>query len=125
MRLIVLSIMLALIAYVASAHELTPTYPELKPSYIDGVSVVNVTLFNRREDVQYYDIEVFDKDFNRIPFAASERLVKVNYLERKPLEVYIRDKDVPKATYICTHSKIVKNQTTSSFIASRICSKIK
>jgi len=124
MRSIILSIMLALITYVASAHELTPTYPEMKPSYVDGISVVNLLLFNRREDVQYYEIEVFDKDFNPIAFAASERIVKVNYLEKKSLEIYIKDSDKNDVTYICTHSKIVKGISTS-FVASRVCSKVK
>ena len=124
MKSLIFGIMLALATSV-NAHELTPTYPEIKPSYIDGISIVNVSLFNRREDVSYYVIEVFTEDFKPIPFASSERIVKVEYLERKPLEVYIRDTDVARATYICTYSKLLKDEVTSSFIASRICSKIK
>lgn len=124
MKSLVLITMLALATSV-NAHELTPTYPEIKSSYLDGVSVVNVSLFNRREDVSYYAIEVFTADFKPVPFASSEKIVKVEYLERKPLEVYIRDTDVGKATYICTYSKLLKDEITSSFIASRICSKIK
>ena len=44
----------------AQAHELTPTYPTASPSYIDGISKVTLTMFNRREDVKYYKVDVFD-----------------------------------------------------------------
>jgi hypothetical protein len=110
----------------ASAHELTPTYPKLRSSYVDGVSVTSMLLFNRREDIRYYEIEVFNKEWERIAFATSSRILTVNYLERKSFEVYIRDKDKKYATYICTRSKLIKNdkQVETSVIASRICSKL-
>jgi len=38
----------------AAAHELTPTYPEIEPSYVDGVSVIKMKMWNRRSDASYY-----------------------------------------------------------------------
>ena len=125
MRVFFIIILLAL-SSTASAHELTPTYPKLRSSYVDGVSVTSMLLFNRREDIQYYEIEVFNRDWKRSSFATSNRILKVNYLERKSFEVYIRDKDEDTATYICTKSKLIKDdqEVERSFIASRICSKL-
>ena len=126
MRVFFIMLMLSL-GSTASAHELTPTYPKLRTSHIDAVSVVTMMLFNRREDVTYYEIEVFDKEWNKIPFAASARILTVNYLERKSFDVYIRSKDKDKAVYVCTRSKLIKDDNDEkelSVIASRICSKL-
>lgn len=110
----------------ASAHEMTPTYFELKPAVIaDGVLFTTIKLFNRREDVRYYEIEVYDSEFKHIPFAATSRVVKIDYLARKSVDVYIRKIDKDKVSYICTLSKLEKESITSGAISSRICSKLK
>lgn len=109
---------------VATAHELTPTYPKLEPAVYDGILVADMVLFNRREDVNYYEIEVWDDNWNKIPFATSEKIVKMRYLERKRLYVYIKETDADKIRYICTRSKILKGGGPT-VIASNICSKIK
>lgn len=114
-----------LIAGSAIAHEMTPTYPVLRPAFVDGLSTTKLALFNRRDDVIHYEIQVFDKDWKKIPFATQEKIIKVDYLGKKTFEVYIRDKDKNKAEFICTLSKIPKNNNnSSSMIASKICSKI-
>ena len=41
-----------------SAHEFTPTYPKLKTSYVEGVLYATMTLFNARDDVEYYQFGV-------------------------------------------------------------------
>ena len=117
--------LLVLFGTQAIAHEMTPTYPELRPSYMDGLSSINLNLFNRREDVSYYEIEVFDEEWVPVPFAAKEKLIKINYLGRIDLQIYIRDNDKNRVTYICTLSKILNGDVQTSGVTSRICSKIK
>lgn len=107
------------------AHEWTPTYPTFKYSEFEGVMKTTMTLFNKRSDVQYYMIGVFDENFNPIPFASDTPLVQINYLERKSMDIYIRKVDIDKVTYICTVSKLVKSDVESSGIHSRICSKVR
>ena len=114
-----------LLGFQAQAHEMTPAYPKFKLSYIDGVSVTKMSLFNRRNDVSYYEIGVFTKDWKEIPFASTSKLIKVRYTKRYPFEVYVRNGDLDKVQYICTISKILKGEEPISQIASRICSKVK
>ena len=113
-----------LIAHSAIAHEMTPTYPKLMPSYVDGIFTTKLNVFNRRDDVTFYEIQVFDADWNKIPFASQEKLIKVEYLGRKNFEVYVRESDSKKVEYICTTSKLTRTGVSSSMIASKICSKI-
>lgn len=108
------------------AHEMTPTYFDFTPSaYADEVSVTQIRLFNRRADVKYYEINVYDNEWNPVPFATIERIVKIEYLEKKTADVYVRNMDLDKVTYICTLSKLEKDVITSGAISSRICSKMK
>ena len=116
---------ISLVTSSAIAHELTPTYPELRPSYIDEVSVTTMKMWNRRNDAQYYEIGVFDKEWNPVPFATSARLLKLDYLEHRSFEIYIRDKDTTRVEYICTTSKQLKSDVLSSGIKSKICSRMK
>lgn len=116
---------LVLISTSAAAHELTPTYPKLKPSYVDGISVTTMHLFNRRTDVEYYKIDVYDVDWNPIAYAASESTVQVKYLGHKYIDIYIRDTDKDSVEFICTTSRLVSDNIQSSGIKSRICSRVK
>jgi hypothetical protein len=104
---------------------MTPTYPVLKPSYIDGVSVTKMKLFNRRNDVEYYEIGVFTSKWEPIPFASTSKIIKIGYNKRKLFEVYIRAADIAKAVYICTESKVYESTEQVTLVSSRICSKIK
>jgi hypothetical protein len=115
----------AAIATSVTAHELTPTYPKLRSSYIEGVSVTDMKMWNRRNDVKYYEINVFDKEWNLVPFATQQRLLKLEYLSHKSFEIYIRDQDIKRAEYICTTSKQLKEDVSSSGVKSKICSRIK
>jgi len=109
-----------------SAHEMTPTYFEFKSyPYADTISTTQIKLFNRREDVNYYEISVFDSEWNPIPFAATNKIVKIEYLNKKTIDIFVRNQDLPGLTYICTLSKLEKDVITSGAISSRICSKMK
>lgn len=124
MRLISI-IAVALITTSAAAHELTPTYPEIESAYIDGVSVIKMKMWNRRDDASYYEVNVYDGEWKSVPFATPEKIIKLGYLEHKSFELYIRDADRDKIKYICTISKQLKQDVQSTGIKSRICSKVK
>ena len=109
----------------AWGHQLTPTYPMLEPSYISGVLKADMKMFNNRKDVNYYSVQVYDKDWNTVKFATESRIIQLDYLDHKEIVIYVRDKDKQKALYICTKSKIVKGTEVPTMLASRICSKIK
>lgn len=87
--------------------------------------MTTMSLFNKRSDVEYYMLGVFDKNWNPIPFASDTPLIKIQYLERKVIDIYVREDDVDKVVYICTVSKLLKSKNESSGINSRICSKVR
>ena len=107
------------------SHELTPTYPELKTSYLSGVLKAEMHLFNSRKDINYYSVSVYDKDWKPVKFATESKIIQMDYLDHRDIEVYVRKKDQEKAHYICTKSKILKGKSAPALVASRICSKIK
>ena len=71
MKKLLTTLLFVLVASNSLAHDMTPTYPELKPSYMEGLLVADFELFNKRNDVRYYEIGVFDEDWNPIPFVSS------------------------------------------------------
>jgi hypothetical protein len=110
----------------AMAHELTPTYPELTPSYIPGIWSTHVVLWNARQEIDFYKVDVLDANMNPVSFIATGGdLKKVDYLNRSHIEVFVREEDKDKATYICTESKLRRDTVQKSLVASRVCSKIK
>jgi hypothetical protein len=110
----------------AMAHELTPTYPKLTPSYIPGVLSTHVVLWNARQEVGYYKVEVFDEDMQPVSFISTGGdLKKVDYLGRSHIEIFIREEDKNKATFICTQSKLKRGSAQRSLVSSKVCSKIK
>ncbi len=125
MKFVIYFISLVMLVSNAFAHEMIPTYPELRPSYLDGLYSTEVLVFNRREDVRYYEIGVFDKDWNSLPFATNQKIIKIDYLRKKNVELYFRKQEKNKIQYICTTSKILKGEVQYTAITSRICSKIK
>jgi len=82
-------------------------------------------LFNSRNDIEYYEISVYDGDWNPVQFATESRIVNIEFLKRKTIEVYIREKDRSRAVYICSKSKIRPSNEQITIVSSRICSKIK
>lgn len=107
------------------AHEMTPTYPALQPSHMANVYKASMEMFNKRQDVEYYEIGVFDQEWNAIPFVSSYTIFRIKYLGRVSFDVYIRKSDVSRATYICSISKLRTAENTRQAISSRICSKFK
>ena len=125
MKHIILFLVLALGGQQVWAHEFTPAYPTLEQSYIDGVLQTKMLIFNRRNDVNYYEISVFDGEWNPIPFAMTDKIVEVKYLERKYIDIFIREKDKNRAVYICSKSMLKSDGNNVTLVSSRICSKIK
>ena len=119
------TLILLLLCGSAMAHEFTPTYPELRPSYVPGVLRAEMFLFNARKDVRYYEISVYDKDWNTVPFAGPEKVIPIAHLERKKIDVYIRQADRDRVVYICSRSKILTGMKQSTVVSSKICSKIR
>lgn len=107
------------------AHEMVPTYPKLEPSYMQGLQKTNITIFNKRPEVEYYEIGVFTKDWGPIPFVSTYKVFPVPYLSTVTVELFIRDKDKERVTYICSKSKLRKSYETRPAVSSRICSKVK
>lgn len=123
---IVLILFLIFLSGYASAHEWTPTYPKLEQSFVQSVLVAKMKLYNNRKNVNYYEISVWDEDWNPIRFSTgSNSVIKISYLQRKGVDVYIRKQDKDQATYICSQSKSILDNENITFISSRICSKIK
>lgn len=105
------------------AHEMVPTYPRLSTSHVDGLLKTTIKMFNKREDVEYYEVGVFDKDFNTVPFVTAYNVFKLEYLSHTVFDIYIRAKDRDRAVYVCSRSKIRKDNNSKTAISSRICSK--
>ena len=105
------------------AHELTPTYPELRSSYIPGVLTTTLKMWNARMDVDYYKIEVTDENWNAVPFITDEVIFNLGYTERREIEIFLPDDT--SARYICTRSMLRKEGRQKTVISSKVCSKIK
>jgi hypothetical protein len=106
------------------AHEMTPAYPKLQSSHVAGVQKVSLEMFNRRSDVEYYEIGVFTKDFKPIHFVTQYSIINLKYLGRIKLDVYIRDEDVKDAVYVCSQSKLRSDADKGASVSSKICSKL-
>jgi len=112
-------------ASVAQAHEMLPTYPRFAPSYVEDVMQVQMRMFNKRKDVEWYEVAVFDADWKPVPFVTGYRILKVEYLSHVTFDVYINKQDADRATYICSQSKLRRQKEDGTIIASRICSKFR
>jgi hypothetical protein len=128
-RAYVFIMFLAMSGY-ASAHEWIPTYPKLEMSHIPNVFTTQMRLFNTRSDVAYYKIQVFDAEWEKVPFALSTttvatHTVHVPFQSRKKIDIYIRSTESSRAVYVCSKSRPLKVAVTKTMLYSRICSKIK
>lgn len=109
----------------AIAHEMVPTYPVLSPSHLDGLVKTTMTVFNKRPEVDYYEIGVFTEEWKPLPFVSNYKIFKVPYLSTVSFDIYLRNQDRYKVTYICSKSKLKKANASRTAISSRICSKVK
>jgi hypothetical protein len=114
-----------LLALPVQAHEMVPTYPRLEVSHVDGLLKATMKMFNKRADVEYYEVGVFDKDLNPIPFVTAYNVFKLEYLGHVTFDIYIRAQDRDRAAYVCSKSKLRKDSNTKTAISSKICSKFK
>jgi len=124
MKKIITAVVAAFMATTAHAHEWTPTYPKFEPSFMDGIVVTTMKIFNKRSDVEYYEISVYDEEWNTVPFASTQKLINVDYLGQESVEIYIREADCDRIEYICTTSRQFELNAPESGIESRICSKV-
>jgi len=121
----VLIMCIALIGGDAYAHQFLPTYPKFQYSFIDGVMYTKMQLFNKRKEVEYYELSVYDDNWNKISFASETKLIRISYLQTKDVNVYVKKQDLFKVTYICTESKHQRENVQVAVIATQICSKVK
>jgi len=124
MRLLYSFLLGVFLSFSSYAHDMTPTYPKLELSYMEGLLVTELEVFNKRNDVKYYEVGVFTKDWEPVPFVTSFKIFKLEYLERVRFSVYIRDVDKDRALYICSKSRTREEPGASTQISSTICSKI-
>ena len=111
--------------FTSLAHEMTPTYPKWSPSHVDGVWKTTMEMFNKRKDVEWYEIGVFDKEWNPVNFVSSYRIFSMPYLSHVKFDVYVASPDVAIAEYICSKSKLRLVSEQKTMVASRICSRFK
>lgn len=126
-RSVILTILLCafFISLNAASHEMTPTYPKWKMSFIPSAKMTTMKVFNKRADVSWYQIGVFDKDWNPIPFVTRYKILKVKYLSHVNFDVYVNEANAKEAEYICSTSKLRGNDDFKPIVESRICSRFK
>jgi hypothetical protein len=107
-----------------NAHQFLPTYPTFELSFVEGVLQTKMQLFNKRKEIDYYELSVYDADWKPLSFATESKIVKIQYLQTKDINIYIKKEDLKRIKYICSESKIQKDNIQNTVISSRICSKI-
>jgi hypothetical protein len=126
MKRIMLLLTAILSGQASLAHDFTPTYPKLETTHQAGVLKASMKLFNKRNDIRYYRVGVYDSEWNKIPFIVSGgKVINVEYLDTKRFDVYIQESNRDRVTYICTKSLTLQDGSTKSILNSRICSKVK
>jgi len=119
------SLLLILISTNLLAHEQTPTYASWNPSHIQSVVKTEIEIFNKRNDVTYFEIGVFDADWNMQNFVTSWNILEVKQYERKTAVIYMTEANSLAAEYICSISKIRSSNQTQTALASQICTRLK
>lgn len=104
---------------------MVPTYPKWVPSHVDDVMKTEMEMFNKRQDVEYYEIGIFDKNWEPVPFVSSYKLVRIRYLGHVKFDLYVRRADVGRAEYVCSQSKLRGGKGAETLLSSRICSRFK
>lgn len=68
---------------------------------------------------------MYDNDWNPISFASQDKIIRIRYLEKKKIDIYVRNEDAKRVVFVCTTSKLLKADVISTGITSKICSKVK
>ena len=92
---------------------------------MSGVWKTTIEMFNKREDVEWYEIGVFNKNFEPIQFVSQYKLFNMPYLSHIKFDVYVSAPDVAAAEYICSKSKLRELREQATMLSSRICSRFK
>ena len=121
----VITTLLVLLTTQAVAHEMTPTYPKWEPSHVEGVWKTTMEMFNKRKDVEWYEISVFDENWKTVPFVTSYYILRLKYLGHAKFDVYINQRDIGRTQYICSKSKLREDSDQKAVVSSRICSRFK
>jgi hypothetical protein len=122
------SIALCLLLLSASiqSHEQTPTNPTWKTSGIDGIKKTNIRVWNKRPDIEYYEIGVFEEDLKTpIPFVTAYKVIPLAYLKEVKFDIYIRESNIEEARYVCSLSKLRSSNESQTLLVTRVCSKFK
>ena len=104
---------------------MTPTYPKWRDSFIPTAKMTTMKVFNKRADVQWYQIGVFTDKFDPVPFVTRYKIIEVNYLKHVEFDVYINKEYSKFAEYICSTSKLRNNNNFEPIVESKICSRFK
>ena len=104
----------------AVAHEMTPTYPVFTDSFMAGISVTTMNIFNKRMDVSYYEIGVFTDEWEPVPFVSQYTVIPMKYLDTVSFDVYVSHLSLDSVEYICSVSQLQYGTTVSSKICSRV-----
>lgn len=106
-------------------HDMTPTYPSWSMSFVPTAKQTTMKIFNKRQDVQWYQINVFDGEWNPLPFVTRYKYINVPYLKHAEFDVYMSAENTIDAEYICSTSKLRGNDDFKPIVESRICSRFK
>lgn len=82
-------------------------------------------MVNKREDVEWYEIGIFDKEWKPISFATKSKILKIGYLGHAKFDVYINARDVKRVEYLCSTSKLRGDDSNKPMLATKICSRFK
>jgi len=121
-----IALCLLLLNCAVQSHEQTPTYPTWKPSGIDGIKKTNIRVWNKRPEIKYYEIGVFQEDLETpIPFVTAYKVIPLEYLKEVKFDIYIRVSNIEEARYVCSLSKLRSNNESQTLLVTRVCSKFK
>ena len=123
MKKILLSLLF--ISGLAQSHEMVPTYPKWNPGIYPGILETTIEIFNKRSDVEFYEIGVFDKDWQPVYFVADYKVFKLKYLSSISIDVYIAKENRARVEYICSRSKIRSSDQIRTAVSSKICSRFR
>ena len=121
-----IALFLLLLSASIQSHEQTPTYPTWKTSGINGIKKTNIRVWNKRPDIEYYEIGVFKEDLKTpIPFVTAYKVIPLAYLKEVKFDIYIRESNIEEARYVCSLSKLRSSNESQTLLVTRVCSKFK
>ena len=119
------ALLLLLVTTSSYGHQMSPAYPKFGLTHLAGVKKVEMQIFNSREDVEFYEIGVFNVDWQPINFVSLYKIIKIDYLATVKFDVYLTDADALNAEYLCSRSKLRSDNNNQALLATRICSRFK